>query len=191
MPKFVLGSSSKTRLNLLKQINFYPDIIEGADINEKPFKREKPIDYVKRMADTKAKTLYSKYFGNVILCADTIISNEAKIIQKPKDNEELKEMLRYYSSRNIKVITSICLITSDHKFVKKTVSTSLKFKHLNEFDIKEYIKSGYGLGKAGGIAIETMMDAFVIKIVGSYSNIQGLPLYETRNLLISAGVESK
>ena len=55
MPKFVLGSSSKTRLNLLKQINFYPDIIEGADIDEKPFKREKPIDYVKRMAETKAK----------------------------------------------------------------------------------------------------------------------------------------
>ena len=191
MPKFVLGSSSKTRLNLLKQINFYPDIIEGADIDEKPFKREKPIDYVKRMAETKAKTLYNKYFGNVILCADTIISNEAKIIQKPKDNEELKEMLRYYSSRNIKVITSICLITSDHKFVKKTVSTSLKFKHLNEFDIKEYVKSSHGLGKAGGIAIETMMDAFVIKIVGSYSNIQGLPLYETRNLLISAGIESK
>lgn len=189
MPKFILGSASEARLDLLKQINFCPDIIEAANIDETPLKKEKPIDYVKRMAESKVSVLQSKYLGNVILCADTIVNNESRIIQKPKNNEEIKELLKYYSSKNIKLITSICMSTSDYKIVKKTTLTTLKFKNLSNSDINEYIDGGYGIGKAGGIAIETMMDSFVIRIVGSYSNIKGLPLYETKNMLISAGIK--
>ncbi|MDD2840768.1 MAG: Maf family protein, partial [Rickettsiales bacterium] len=72
-----------------------------------------------------------------------------------------------------------------------TITTYIKYKHFNEIDIKEYIKSGEGLNKAGGICIEGIMESFVIKIIGSYSNIMGLPLYETRNMLISAGIRTK
>ena len=82
------------------------------------------------------------------------------------------------------------MITSDGKRAKKTVETTLKFKHLNQLDIDEYIKGGYGLNKAGGIMVESMMDSFIIRIIGSYSNVMGLPLYETRNMLISAGIKS-
>ncbi len=187
--KFVLGSSSPSRLQLLKQINFQPDIVFPADIDETPLKKEKPIDYVKRMAETKAETVNQKYFGNVILSADTIVNYQSRIIQKPKNNEEIAELLNFYSSKNIKLITAIYMITADAKRAKKTVETTIKFKHLSKFDIDEYINGGYGLNKAGGIMIESIMDAFVIRIIGSYSNIMGLPLYETRNMLISAGIK--
>lgn len=190
MINFVLGSESKIRLQLLKQINIKPDIIAPAKIDETPLKKEKPFDYVKRMAKTKAESLHQKYFGSVILSADTIINYQSRIIQKPKNNEEIHELLNSYSSKNIKVITSVYMINSDHKRSTKTVETSLKFKHLSKLDIDEYVIGGYGLGKAGGIAIESMMESFVKRIVGSYSNILGLPLYETRNMLISAGVKA-
>ena len=187
--KFVLGSGSPSRLQLLKQINFQPDIIFPADIDETPLKKEKPIDYVKRMAETKAETVNQKYFGNVILSADTIVNYQSRTIQKPKNNEEIAELLNFYSSKNIKLITAIYMITADAKRAKKTVETTIKFKHLSKLDIDEYIKGAYGLNKAGGIMIESIMDAFVIRIIGSYSNIMGLPLYETRNMLISAGIK--
>lgn len=190
MIKFVLGSASPSRLQLLKQINVKPDIIAPADIDETPQKKEKPLDYVKRMAESKAETLHKKYFGDIILTADTIINYQSRIIQKPHNNEEIRELLNFYSSKNIKVITSIYMITSDNKRAKKTVETTLKFKHLSKLDIDEYILGEYGNGKAGGIAIESMMDSFIIRIIGSYSNIMGMPLYETRNMLISAGVKS-
>lgn len=189
MVRFVLGSGSPTRLKLLRQINFVPNVISPADIDETPFKKEKPLDYVKRMAETKAETLHEKFFGDVLLSADTIITYLSKIVQKPCDDDKIRKLLKAYSSRNIKVVTAVYMITADNKRVKKTVETNLKFKNLNPLDIEEYISGGYGKCKAGGVAIESMMDSFVIKIVGSYSNIMGLPLYETRNMLISAGVK--
>ena len=189
MVNFVLGSSSKIRLKLLEQINVKPDIIAPADIDETPNKKENPLDYVKRMAESKARCLHTKYFGDVILSADTIMNYQSRIIQKPKDNEEVEKLLEFYSGKNIKVITSVYMITSDNKTAQKTVETTLKFKHLSRLDIGEYVARGYGLGKAGGVAIESMMESFVIRIIGSYSNIMGLPLYETRNMLISAGIK--
>ena len=189
MAKFVLGSGSPSRLQLLKQINVKPDIIAPAHINETPKKKENPLDYVKRMAESKAEALHAKYFGDVILSADTIMNYQSRIIQKPLNSEEVRELLEFYSSKNIKVITSIYMITSDNKRARKTVETTMKFKHLSKLDIDEYVAGEYGLGKAGGVAIETMMDAFIIRIIGSYSNIIGLPLYETRNMLISAGIK--
>ena len=191
MSKFVLGSGSQVRLELLEKINFCPDIIEPANIDETPLKKEKPIDYVKRIAKSKAYALHSKYFGEVILCADTIASTESRIIQKPKDDEEIRKFLKHYSNRNVKTITSVFMITADNKEVQKTVETKIKFKTLNQRDIDEYVNGGYGRGKAGGLAIESLADSFIIKIVGSHSNILGLPLYEARNMLISAGVKSK
>lgn len=189
MAQFVLASGSPIRLQLLKQINFEPDVISPADIDETPKKKENPVDYVKRMAETKAEAVNEKYFGNVILAADTIMNYQSRIIQKPKDNGEIAELLKFYSSKNIKVITSVYMITADAKRAKKTVETTIKFKNMNQWDIDEYIQGGYGLGKAGGVAIESLLEAFTIRIVGSYSNILGLPLYNVRNMLISAGIK--
>lgn len=189
MVKFVLGSGSKSRLSLIRQINFEPDIIDPANIDETPLKKEKPLDYIKRIALTKAETLHEKYYGDVILCADTIVNYQSKIIQKCHTDEEIRDMLKNYSGRNIKVITAVYMITRDNKRAIKVIESNLKFKHLSKTDIDEYVEGGYGRGTAGGIVIESMMDSFVRKIVGSYSNIMGLPLYETRNMLISAGIK--
>lgn len=191
MAKFVLGSSSQSRLLLIKQAGFKPDVIAPADIDETPLKKEKPLDYVKRIAESKARTLHEKYFGDVILTADTIVSTKSLILRKAHTNEDVEKCLNYISGRNIKVITSLCVINSDNKLSQKTVITNIKYKHFNNIDIKQYIASKEGLNKAGGICIEGMMDSFVIKIIGSYSNIMGLPLYETRNMLISAGIDIK
>ena len=192
MPKFVLASSSPFRLNLLRKINFVPDIVEGANIDETPYKKEKPLDYVKRMAETKAETLNQKYFGNIILAADTIVNYQTRIIQKPKDKDELISMIKSYSNRSIKLITSVYLIKEDNKRSRKTVITSVKFKPLNQRDIDDYmnIKDIDLMINCGGIAFETLMESFVVRIIGYYSNILGLPLYTVRNMLISAGVKN-
>jgi len=137
--KFVLGSGSKSRLHLLEQINVIPDVVVPADIDETPKKKENPFDYVKRMAETKAEFLHGRYFGNVILAADTIINHQSRIIQKPHDDEEIRNLLEFYSSKSIKVITSVYMINSDNKRAKKTVSTTIKFKHLSKLDIDEYL----------------------------------------------------
>lgn len=186
---FVLGSSSPSRLALLKQANFIPDKVEGADIDETPLKREKPLDYVKRIAESKAEHLHKKYFGSVILCADTIGVTRSKIHQKAHTCEEVIENLKELSGKSTKVVTAVCLITSDHKKIRKLAETKLKIKHLSDNDIDEYVKSGCGLNVAGGIKMEAMFESFVIKISGNYSNILGLPLYDVRNILISAGVK--
>ena len=188
---FLLGSSSPSRLLLLKQANFIPDLVEGADIDETPLKREKPIDYVKRIAESKAEHLHKKHFGNVILCADTIVCCRSKIYQKAYTDDDVRQFLNDFSGKSIKLITAVYAITSDHKRIKKLSETSVKFKHLNEGDINEYIKSKDGLRKAGGIAIESMLESLVIRISGNYSNIMGLPLYDVRNILISAGIKPK
>ena len=191
MTRFILGSSSPSRLLLLRQAKFEPDVIAPADIDETPLKKEKPIDYVKRVSELKVRALHEKYFGDVILTADTIIATKSLIMRKAHTDNDVEEFLHHISGRNIRVITSVCVINADNKMAKKTIITSLKYKHLNEIDIKEYIKSGEGLNKAGGVCIEGMMESFVIKIIGSYSNIMGLPLYETRNMLVSAGIKTK
>ncbi len=191
MTRFILGSSSPSRLLLLRQTKFEPDVIAPADIDETPLKKEKPIDYVKRVSELKVRALHEKYFGDVILTADTIIATKSLIMRKAHTDNDVEEFLHHISGRNIRVITSVCVINADNKMAKKTIITSLKYKHLNEIDIKEYIKSGEGLNKAGGVCIEGMMESFVIKIIGSYSNIMGLPLYETRNMLVSAGIKTK
>ena len=190
MSKFVLASGSKIRLKLLEKINFKPDIICPADIDETPFKKEKPIDYVKRMAETKAEFVNQKYFGNVILSADTIVNYQARIIQKAKTDDEIRELLKFYSNKNIKLITSIYMINSNNIRTKKTVETTIKFKNISKRDIDEYVLTKQGIGNSGGVSIEGFMDSFAIKIIGNYSNILGLPLYQVRNMLISAGVKT-
>lgn len=172
-------------------MKFEPDIIAPADVDETPLKKEKPLNYVKRIAELKVRALHEKYFGDVILTADTIISTRSSIMRKAHTDEDVEKFLKILSGRNVKVITSVCLINLDNKLSQKTVISNIKYKHFNKSDIEEYIKSGEGLKKAGGICIEGLMESFVIKIIGSYSNIMGLPLYETKNMLISAGIKTK
>ncbi|GMO60910.1 MAG: Maf-like protein [Rickettsiales bacterium] len=190
MKRFILGSGSASRKNLIQQAGFIPDLIEAPDIDETPLKKEKPLDYIKRIAKTKCESLTKKYSDDVILCADTIVSMQNKIFQKAKTDEEVLQCLKQYSGKTTKLITSVC-VYSNGKIAQKTITTSIKYKNFDEKEIADYIKSKQGIGKAGGIMIEGMLESFVIKIIGNYSNIMGLPLYYVNNMLVSAGIQRK
>lgn len=185
MNKLILGSASKSRLELLKKIGFIPDIIFPANINETPLKNEKPENYVKRISTTKCEKVLEIYREGCVLTADTTATRNRKILQKAHNNEELLNFLKFFSGKSCRILTAISIGKNGKLITSKIISTKIKFKNFTDFDIKQYLNFGNGLNKAGGICIEGLMDSFVLEIHGSYSNICGLPLYETRNLLLS------
>ena len=184
---FILASGSPQRRALLAQIGYVPKKIEPADIDEHVLDEEKPLPYIRRIARAKATAVASLNPNENILSADTIIVVGQKIIQKSPNDIAETEVLKMISGRTHRVITSVCLINKAGHISQKTVTTKIMMKHLTAKEIEEYIKSGEWHGVAG-YKIEGMLAGFVKRIVGSYSGVVGLPLYETKNLLNSAGI---
>lgn len=187
--KFILGSTSKSRAELIKIINIVPDMIIGADIDETPKKKEKPEVYVKRVAFEKMQRLLLDNKDDIILTADSIMTRNRRIMQKAKTDQEVIEMLNFMSGKSIKALTSVCVARQGLIMGQKLVSTKLKIKRLSNLDIQEYVESKQGLNKAGGVFYEGLFNSFVKEIIGSSTNIMGLPLYEVRNMLITAGLK--
>lgn len=187
---FILASGSKVRLKLLKQIGIAPKNICPADIDETPLKKEKPEDYVQRMAKNKAEKIAEQYKNENILSADSIVVVRNKIIQKPKDKEDIIDFLNMYSGKNIKCYTAVYLIRKDNIISKKLILTKIKFKHLNKRDIDDVLsrEENISYSSAGGLMLEGFTECLVKSIHGSYSNILGLPLYDIRNMFISANI---
>lgn len=184
---FVLASQSPQRRALLEQINFMPRLIEPADIDETPHFKERPSQYVKRMAKEKALAVYAKHEGEVVLASDTVIVSGLRIIQKAKSDEEQKKIMKLLSGRGHKVLTAICVVNKKGKISLKLNVNKIKMKHLSDKEIDDYVASKEWCGCAG-YRIEGLMGGFVEQLIGSYSGVVGLPLYEARNLLIGAGV---
>lgn len=180
----ILASSSPRRLELLAQIGIKPDLILPADIDETPKKSELPKDYSIRVAIEKADFIYQKYPDSkyIILACDTVCAVGRRILPKAENNDDVRKCLELLSGRKHKVYSSICVIKNGKKHTKTSISI-LKFKRLSKQEIENYVKSGEGLGKAGGCAIQGLGATFITFMSGSFSNIVGLPLYET-NLLI-------
>ena len=184
MTKLILASKSPRRLQLLNSTNIIPDIVDPPNINESIIQEEKPKIYLKRISLEKAKSIQKKYENDIILAADTIVSTNKTIFLKKKEEKDAKKTLKYLSGRNHSVITGVCVLFKDRKKVK-IIETKIKFKKLHNNEIDQYIKTSQWVDKAGSYAIQGFAERFVIKINGSYSNIVGLPLYETVNLLKS------
>ncbi len=184
---FILASGSKQRLSLLEQINYIPKQICPADIDESVLKDEKPLPYIRRVARQKAESISKKYPGENILSADTIIVVGQKIIQKSHSPEEQTKVMELLSGRAHRVITSVCLISKTGKISQRTVTTKIVMKHLSKNELTSYIASNEWNGVAG-YKIEGLLGGYVKKIIGSYTGVVGLPLYETQNLLNGAGV---
>lgn len=184
---FILASQSPQRKMLLSQIGFEPLKIEPADIDETPEKGEKPSQYVKRMAKEKALFVANKNKGEVVLASDTIIVCGTTIIQKSKTDKEQEKVMKMLSGKTHRVLTSVCVVGKDGKAVVRLNTTKIKMKKLTQTEIKEYILSKEWCGCAG-YKIEGLLAGFVKQIIGSYSGVVGLPLFEVRNLLIGAGV---
>jgi len=184
MPRLILASASPRRLELLESTNIFPNIIEPANIDESIKKKEKPKLYLKRICFEKALNIQDKYKQDIILSADTIVTTGQKIFGKPSDKEDAIKTLKYLSGRNHNVSTGVCVLYKNKRKIK-IIDTKIKFKKLHDDEINQYIKTNEWTDKAGSYAIQGHAERFIIKINGSYSNVVGLPLYETVNLLKS------
>jgi septum formation protein len=192
-PKLVLASGSPRRLSLINQAGIEPDSLQPADIDELPQRGEQPRALATRLARTKAKVALDainraeELRGAFILAADTVVAVGRRILPKAELLDEASQCLRLLSGRNHRVFTSICLVTQKEAYRQRLVETRVRFKRLSEQDIEAYLASGEWRGKAGGYAAQGIAGTFIIKLAGSYSNVVGLPLYETLTLLSGEG----
>lgn len=185
-PHLILGSASPRRRDLLAQIGIVPDAIRPADIDETPQNGELPRRYSERLAREKCAALIASGAEEAILTADTVVSAGRRILGKPGDADAARAFLGLLSGRRHQVTTSVCLRWGGQDR-QRTVETRVKLKRLSSQEIEAYIATGEWQGKAGGYAIQGAAAAFVPEIYGSYTNVVGLPLVETANLLRGAG----
>jgi len=185
--KLILASASPRRKELLAEQNIIPDHIIPADIDESPLKKELPRPYVKRMAVEKARAVARQHANSYILAADTVVIMGRTILQKPEDAKQAYQFLTKMSGRRHKVLGGICLITPEGKEITRTVETIVKFKNLTDQEKQFYVDSNEWDGKAGGYAIQGLASQFIPFISGSYSNIVGLSIYDTMNMLRGNG----
>ena len=192
-PRLVLASASARRLQLLGQIGIEPDKLLPAEIDENPQRKELARSLARRLALTKAEVARHnaardpELKGAFILAADTVVAVGRRILPKPERADEAASCLRLLSGRAHRVYTGLCLITPKGRVRGKLVETRLRFKRLSREEIETYLASGEWEGKAGGYAIQGRAGAFVTKLNGSYTNVVGLPLYETMTLLMGDG----
>ena len=185
--KFILGSSSPRRLELLKQINFYPNEIFKPEINEDPQKKELPILYVKRMAREKMDVVKKNFPNDLILTADTIVYVGRRIIDKTNEKSKAIKLLELLSGRRHRVSTAFNLYCKDKIDSLRVVTSVVKMKRLTDNEIKSYIESNEWKGKAGAYGIQGSAEKFIQFISGSYTNIVGLPLNQVYGSLNSIG----
>ena len=192
-PKLVLASGSPRRLSLINQAGIEPDALRPADVDEIPHRGELPRALATRLARAKAQgalnqvRLDEELRGSYVLAADTVVAVGRRILPKAELLDEATQCLRLLSGRNHRVYSGICLVTPKENFRQRLVETRVRFKRLSEEDIEAYLASGEWRGKAGGYAAQGIAGTFIVKLVGSYSNVVGLPLYETMQLLGGEG----
>ncbi|WP_208436940.1 Maf family nucleotide pyrophosphatase [Bartonella taylorii] len=194
--KLVLASASPRRLALLAQIGLDPHEVYATDIDETPKLREHPASLAKRLAKEKALKAQEIMLWRsqndlgeasaqktVILAADTVVAVGHTILPSPKGEDEAYECLRFLSGRSHKVYGAICALNERGKITVKLVESRVRFRRLTAPLMDAYLASGEWEGKAGGYAIQGIAGAFVVYIAGSYSNVVGLSLAETMDLL--------
>ena len=191
--KLVLASASPRRLQLLERVGLTPDLLNPADVDELPHKRETPRALSIRLAREKAEharmmPLVREMGPNAfILAADTVVGLGRRILPKAETEDEARDCLSLLSGRSHWVYSTVCLIAPGNRISTRCVETKLRFKRLSREDVDSYIASGEWRGKAGGYAIQGRAEAFVRMLTGSHSAVIGLPLYETVHLLEGAG----
>lgn len=184
--QLILASASPRRLDLLAQIGITPAAVHPADIDETPHKSELPDVYAKRLAAEKARAVAHAQPDSIILAADTVVFCGRRILPKAEDEASARHCLALLSGRRHRVGTAVAVASADNVKVKFVV-THVRFKKLTAQEIENYINSGEWNGKAGGYAIQGKAGAFIPSINGSYSNVVGLPLSETKSMLEAIG----
>jgi len=191
--RLVLASGSPRRVELLQQAGIEPDRLIPTDIDETPLRAEHPRSLAKRLSHGKAERAFARLKKDneaetsFILGADTVVSVGRRILPKAATREDAANCLRLLSGRAHRVYTGVCLITPSGKVRQKVVETRVRFKRLSSEELNLYLEAGEWRGKAGGYAIQGLAGCFVVRLAGSYTNVVGLPLYETLGLLTADG----
>lgn len=191
-PLLILASGSPRRVALLAQVGIEPDQLMPADVDETPGRLELPRTLARRLARSKAEVAALRFDGmptdrpRLVLAADTVVAVGRRILPKAENVTEAEDCITLLSGRTHRVFTGLCLITP-HGVREKLVETRLRFKRLSSAEIRDYLAAGEWLGKAGGYAIQGIAGGFVIRLIGSYTSVVGLPLQETLGLLEAAG----
>jgi septum formation protein len=183
----VLASASPRRLELLRQVGLMPDCVDPADINETPHRSELPPAHAIRLAREKAQAVIPRHPGAFILAADTVVACGRRILPKTEDEASARSCLELLSGRRHRVHGAIVLVSPDGRLVSRRVDSQVSFKRLSEAEIGAYLCTGEWQGKAGGYAIQGRAAAVIRWVSGSYSNVVGLPLFETVQLLAGRG----
>jgi septum formation protein len=181
----VLASASPRRLDLLRQIGLEPDAVDPADTDETPRPRELPRAYALRMAEAKLAAVMPRHSTAVVLAADSVVALGRRILPKAETEAEARVCLARLSGRRHKVLGGVAVGRAG-RVRTRLVETAVRFKRLERAEIDDYVKSGEWQGKAGGYAIQGRAASFVAFLSGSYSNVVGLPLFETVALLKAA-----
>ncbi len=192
-PELILASASPRRLALLNQIGIEPEHLVPAAVDETPEKGELPRKLATRLADQKALTAQHKAKQSgiadncLVLAADTVVAVGRRILPKAEMMEEASTCLRLLSGRTHRVYTAVTMLTPQGAMRRRLVETRIRFKRLSPREVESYLASAEWRDKAGGYAIQGIAGAFVVKLVGSYTAVVGLPLHETVQLLAGEG----
>ena len=172
---------------MLARIGAEPTRIASPDIDETPLKAERPRAYALRLAQAKAAAV-DRHDGEVVLAGDTTVALGRRILPPADDEGVQRRLLELLSGRRHQCISALCAIDAAGRERTRVVETVVAFKRLTTAEIDAYVASGEGLGKAGGYAIQGRAEALIRFIAGSHSGVVGLPLFETRALLLASGL---
>jgi septum formation protein len=186
-PRLVLASASPRRLDLLRQIGVEPDLVEPSDVDERPLKGELPVLHARRIALAKAEAARRRHPDAFVIAADTVVACGRRILPKTEDEATARACLDLLSGRRHRVLGGLVVAAPDGRIAQRLVTTMVAMQRLAPGQIDRYLASGEWRGKAGCYAIQGRAAAFVRAINGSYSNVVGLPLHETVQLLRGLG----
>lgn len=188
MPKLILASASPRRQQLLARIGITADAIIPADIDESALKGELPRVYARRMAAEKAAVIAAQHPDSAVLSGDTVVAAGRRILPKAESEADARMCLDLISGRRHLVLSAVTLMLPGGRALHRLSESVVSFKRLHADEVEAYVAGGEWQGKAGGYAIQGSAEALIRSISGSYSGIMGLPLYETRSMLLSAGL---
>lgn len=184
-PQLILASASPRRRELIARLGLVPSGIAAADIDETPRPAEQPRPYAQRMAREKAAAVSGD--GAFVLSGDTVVAAGRRILPKAEDEATARACLTLLSGRRHRVLSAVALKYPDGTLRERLSETVVRVKQLSSAEIEAYLAGGEWHGKAGGYAIQGSFEGMIAWIGGSHSGVMGLPLFETRALLNSAG----
>ncbi|NMN03218.1 MULTISPECIES: Maf family nucleotide pyrophosphatase [unclassified Novosphingobium] len=188
LPPLVLASASPRRRDLIARLGLVPDRILATDIDESPLPAETPRAHAVRLAAEKARAAARLAPDAAILSGDTVVGAGRRILPKAEDEATARDCLALLSGRRHRVFSAVALLMPDGTLREALSETIVRFKRLSPAEIDTYIAGGEWHGKAGGYAIQGSAEGFCAWLAGSHSGVIGLPLYETRRLLVAAGL---